>query len=555
MRSAMQRCLTAGPTGRACAPAIRTRPDGPAVKQLGRIKNPSYGNPRGAVLLIVLVIVVLLALGAYTFCETMISEREATAMFGRKVETRALADSGIEYVAATLGRKAETPFETYYDRPDLFHGVLMRESQHARGRGRFSIVAPLESDPAARSIRFGLSDESGKLNVNLLVLWQQENFLDEEQSRAILLPLPGMTYEIADAILDWLDEDEVPRKYGAESAYYEKLDPPRRSKNGRLDSLDELLLVRGVTPELLYGEDLNRNGLLDPNEDDGAASPPLDNADGALDRGWAAYLTIYSREANRRADGRRRIDLNQPSLAQLFEEVTAEFGDDVAAFIVEVRRESEDVAVGKPTPAAPNAQGAPSQRPPGKSRISSVYDLIDARVTPTVSTTGAVMKSPWSSEPDKLRRFLPKVLDVLSPRGESFIEGRVNINTASREVLLGIPSMTEQLADMIVARQPTLSTGAPSPTDLANQSTTAWLLTEGLVDLGQMRQLDRYITGRGDVHRIQSVGYFDAGGPVTRLEAVIDATARPPKLVLLRDLTELGRGFDLTSDVASRAAE
>ncbi len=522
----------------------------------GRISNPSYRRARGAVLLIVLVIVVLLALGAYTFSETMISEREATAMFGRKVETRSFADSGIEYVAATLGRTTETPFESFYDRPDLFHGVLMRPAENARGRGRFSIVAPLESDRAAHAIRFGTSDESGKLNVNMIDLWQRENFLDEDASRAILMSLPGMTYEIADAILDWLDADDVPRKYGAESAYYEKLDPPRRPKHGRLDSLDELLLVRDVTPEAIYGEDLNRNGLLDPNEDDGNASPPLDNADSVLDRGWAAYLTIYSREANRRADGRQRIDLNQPSLGQLFEEVSAEFGDDVAAFIVEVRREGEDVASGPSSAATPNsgagAQAGVPQRPPGKSRIGSVYDLIDAQVALTRSQAGTVMTSPWSSEPDKLRRFLPKMLDVLSPHAEDYVAGRVNINKAPREVLLGIPGMTEPLADMIVARQPTLSTGAPSLTGLANQSTTAWLLTEGLVDLDLMRQFDRYITGRGDVHRIQSVGYFDSGGPVTRLEAVIDATAQPPKLVLLRDLSELGRGYDLTSGLLTQ---
>ena len=59
-----------------------------------------------------------------------------------------------------------------------------------------------------------------------------------------------------------------------------------------------------------------------------------------------------------------------------------------------------------------------------------------------------------------------------------------------------------------------------------------------------MRQLDRYITGRGDVYRIQSVGYFDAGGPVTRLEAVIDATRQPPQIVQLSDLTDLGRGYE-----------
>jgi hypothetical protein len=65
----------------------------------------------------------------------------------------------------------------------------------------------------------------------------------------------------------------------------------------------------------------------------------------------------------------------------------------------------------------------------------------------------------------------------------------------------------------------------------------------GQVDMPTMRQLDQFITARGDVFRAQVVGHFDAGGPVCRLEAIIDATQQPPKLLQLRDLTDLGRGF------------
>ena len=66
---------------------------------------------------------------------------------------------------------------------------------------------------------------------------------------------------------------------------------------------------------------------------------------------------------------------------------------------------------------------------------------------------------------------------------------------------------------------------------------------EGLVDLERMRALDRYITVRGDVYRAQILGYYDAGGPMTRIEAVIDASQLPPRVLSVRDLTELGRGF------------
>ena len=74
-------------------------------------------------------------------------------------------------------------------------------------------------------------------------------------------------------------------------------------------------------------------------------------------------------------------------------------------------------------------------------------------------------------------------------------------------------------------------------------TTSAWLLLEDIVDLEQIGTLDPYITGGGDVYRTQIVGYYDAGGPLTRLEAVIDATQAPPQIVLVRDLTGLGWGY------------
>ena len=76
--------------------------------------------------------------------------------------------------------------------------------------------------------------------------------------------MPNMTPDVADAIVDWLDMDSSPRPYGAEDDYYTALSPPYHCKNGPLDSLEELLLVRGVTPELLFGNDQNRNGAHRP---------------------------------------------------------------------------------------------------------------------------------------------------------------------------------------------------------------------------------------------------------------------------------------------------
>lgn len=60
-----------------------------------------------------------------------------------------------------------------------------------------------------------------------------------------------------------------------------------------------------------------------------------------------------------------------------------------------------------------------------------------------------------------------------------------------------------------------------------------------------MQQLDQYLTARGGIYRVNSIGYFDEAGPFMRLEAVIDTTQskKPPVILFLKDLTELGRGY------------
>jgi general secretion pathway protein K len=92
-----------------------------------------------------------------------------------------------------------------------------------------------------------LIDEGGKIPLNRA---------DEAMLRHVLTNL-GVTgdaqEELSDAILDWRDADSMKRLHGAEADYYLHLPEPYRPKNGPFDSVDELLLVRGVTRDLFYG--------------------------------------------------------------------------------------------------------------------------------------------------------------------------------------------------------------------------------------------------------------------------------------------------------------
>jgi general secretion pathway protein K len=93
-----------------------------------------------------------------------------------------------------------------------------------------------------------IMSEAGKLNINLV---------SEATLRKIIgqLGLEGEARDVVvDSILDWRDPDDFSRLNGAENDYYQSLKEPYYSKNGNLDSIEELLLVRGVTPDLYYGK-------------------------------------------------------------------------------------------------------------------------------------------------------------------------------------------------------------------------------------------------------------------------------------------------------------
>jgi hypothetical protein len=136
---------------------------------------------------------------------------------------------------------------------------------------------------------------------------------------------------------------------------------------------------------------------------------------------------------------------------------------------------------------------------------------------------------------------MSKLLDKTTTQQGSELAARVNINTAPREVLLALPGLEEADVDEIIAKRPQFVNGeAPD----ATHATVAWLLADGTLPVEVLQGLERYITARTQVYRVQAVGYFDEGGPVARVEAVIDTNQGKPRIVYYRDLTDLGRALD-----------
>jgi hypothetical protein len=366
----------------------------------------------------------------------------------------------------------------------------------------------------------------------------------EDGGRQLLMALPGMTQDTADAILDWVDDDDEVREYGAEVDHYSGLDPPYAPRNGPLETVEELLLVRGVSPDLLFGVDINRNGMVDSHESSGGVADVAGAPDGAMDRGWSAYLTLYSQERNVNPSGVQRIFVNQDDMAVLHAELSAVLPREMANFIVAYRQngparvnngddDEEDEEVKADA-------GELDLTVAGRFPLGQVLDLVGAttRAKFKGDEKASTLQCPFPSEIFAMGFYMPLLMDNCTVNEAATIPGRVNINQASRVVLAGIPGMDEEIINQIISlRDPEADLERP------NRRHETWLLVEAVVSLEQMRALMPFITGGGDVYRTQAIGYFEGGQASNRAEVIIDATSPLPAVVSWRDVSHLGRGY------------
>jgi type II secretory pathway component PulK len=520
----------------------------------------------GMVLVVVLVVVSVLSLAAYTFCDLMVTQHQATNLGTQQIQARWLIDSGVDAVRLYLLQDKETQESTggHYNNPEYFQAVNVVPDIDLQHLGNFTVISPqVDDEGGLLGIRYGLEDESTRLNINILLTADE---LIPDGGRTLLMALPGMeTLEdpesIADAIMDWIDEDDEPREYGAELEYYQTLQPPYAPKNGPLETVEELLLVRGITPELLFGRDLNRNGILD--EVAGGTGNPLAMGSGgmgmtmgasgagamsggatdsstlgvaAMDRGWSGYLTLHSKEKNVNAQGEPRIYLNGDDLTQLHKDLKDVFNDEWAQFIIAYRQTDGDYDGNDEGTSAGEIKIDLNQA--AKRPVNQVLDLIGKQVEISTEGKNVVLRCPFPE--DGIIAYITQLMDSVTVNESKSIPGRININQASQSILAGIPGMSEEVVEQIISQR--LMEADPGDT---SQQHETWLLTSLIVTLDEMKQLMPFITARGDVHRAQIVGYYEDGGAASRAEVVFDATGELPRIVFWRDISHLGRGYSL----------
>ena len=493
---------------------------------------------RGLVLVMTLFILALLAILSASFAFQVSAHRAAVGATHNRVQLRLAAESGMQHVLLVLRENRHNP-AVWYDNEELWHNqvvwsILGDEARRDADEDidttkmtyRYSLVAddPLNDQTG---VRYGITDESSKLNLNLATRGQLTTLFSG------VLPEETEIDPLIDALLDWRDPDNEPGEQGAEMEYYLALEPPYKIKNGFYETVEELLLVKGFTPQILYGEDSNRNGLLDPNEDDGELTLPLDNQDDVLQRGVYPYLTVWSRDLNRSNDNITRVDLNG-DLRELEEQLGEYVDEAIVDYIIGARNNGttfsspvqllgHDYTVGGNTDkGGAEGKGDPSDQPANADDGAGSGAGNGQPTSPPVET-------PVTLED------LPVLCDRTTAIRQPGLMGLININTAPPEVLrcLVNETFTEEDVQAIIAARANLE-----PEQLA---TVAWLLTEDVISQEATESIYPQITTRSQQFNIESVGHADHLGMMVRLQAVVELRGHVPQFMYYRDLSGLGR--------------
>jgi DNA uptake protein ComE-like DNA-binding protein len=428
----------------------------------------STHNNRGAALIVTLLVVVVLA----SLVLSMTRQMRIEAMAARNLEASAQAKAIAEGAVAAVMRWGE---DLPTDAIEIGGGYVWM----------------LHIDPTDdKEYTWGIAEENAKLNLN-------------SATAEMLELLPGMTPQLAASIVDWRDADSDPEAEGAENDYYTLLDDPYQAKNGPLETVEELLLVRGFTPMELYGEDANRNGILDPNEDDGDVSLPPDNEDGKLDLGIYPFVTVYSRQAAAQDGGDSTepvVNVNRASNLA---------GDDDTQALVDVLRESMDE-----DRAMEVAQNIVSNRP-HRNMIDLYY------------------KSQMS-----LEEFGAVETRLTATQGNNAQQTSVvNINKAPREVLITLPGLDEADADALISYRAGSENDSEDETS-TSLSSVAWVTQ--VLDREKALAIGSYITAHSDQHSVDLVAVSPGGRAFERYRLVYDTSSEPAKILLWQRLTHLG---------------
>lgn len=230
------------------------------------------GMRRGVVLIVAMWIAAFLSLVLYlAMFQTKVNTQLTNHLESESIAKNS-ALSGIDYCVTMLLADAKvysTTTDTWYNSESAF-------KKQTVGGGYFSVIKPdPNGDDTTGGMLYGIQDENALADLNYA-------------NTTVLGMVPSFDTTTAQKISDYV-------------------------KNTKLETVESAMVIQEVTPDMMFGDDRNRNGTLDTLEDL--------NTNGTLDRGAFEYCTVWSHDRNVANDGRKRINLNSASeqeMAQFF---------------------------------------------------------------------------------------------------------------------------------------------------------------------------------------------------------------------------------------------
>jgi len=195
------------------------------------------GDQRGFALIITLIVTALLVALVVEFISEVYVDTTSRQSFVDAQKASLMAESGVTGAIGIL--KFSLPLKTYTSLFDTW-------------------AKPMDIPEEQGSLRITVEDESAKLSLNHIA-GTNGTFINESDptgsyyGTALRLfkkfDLPAT--DLCDAIADWIDENDAPRPGGGERKWYTNLKNGYQAKNGPLDTLEELALIRGFSSEVL----------------------------------------------------------------------------------------------------------------------------------------------------------------------------------------------------------------------------------------------------------------------------------------------------------------
>jgi|GEM_PF-523840 len=541
-----------------------------------RIKSPFQ---KGSILIAVLWCVALLSVLVIGMLYTTRIDLSIAKSYNDRIQARYLALAGIEKAKALLYQDAKTRQGDGKNHTGELYDSAENFKDCTLGRGSYRVIRRGVDENSTSKIIYGISDEESRLNVNTATA-------DE------LTKITGLKTQVAASILEWRKNSGVTANNsdnsenqgnepppgpppangnpppgsqpgnnnsdstnsvsgGAGVDYYASMDPPRQPRYGPFQTTRELLMVRGVSRRLFFGDDFKQNELLDFASDEEATnSSPSDVAEGAIadqqpvqnvqstdtenagnqtttrtskkssklsrsnrssssstsssrdddnptDAGWNTLITVDSQESNLSASGNARVNIQTASEADLA--VVQGFNAEIAHAIVEYR---------------------------GKKKFQSIADLLDVTPSQNQGEFGKTITEPVNTgEPVISQDLLQQVADDLTVNSENRFQGLININTAKAEVLNCLTGLTPELTQAIISYRQ--STGY-------FQNIASLLQVPGITR-EIFQQVAPRITTRSETFRIIAEGKVRSSGVRQRIQAIVLVTQDDVKTLSYRE--------------------